>query len=257
MPGVTRRAPRRSRRRSGKAWTAPLPKINGLALEGWSGRGRSCAGGRLRAGTHPTLTEIAWKQRAASRASVLDTFRLDGRRALVTGGNRGLGGSWREALAEAEPTWRWPVIASGMPDRAEEIAADRAEGPGLLGRPHHGATVGRLVTEVEAGLGPTTPGEQRGRERARPAEGADRSRLGSCSTRTTKARFSGPGGRPAIAGGASDGSSTWARSSASSAWPAGPCVVKAGSSTSHGCSPRMGDPGVFRQRDLSGRSPPT
>src|SRR4029077_3471682 len=52
-------------------------------------------------------TGIGWKTSPArptvggSRMSVWDRFRLDGRRALITGGSRGLGRAMAQTLAEA------------------------------------------------------------------------------------------------------------------------------------------------------------
>ncbi len=53
--------------------------------------------------------------------SVLDSFKLDGRVALVTGGNRGLGRAIAEALAEVGAS---VVVTSRDPDRAEQAAEE-------------------------------------------------------------------------------------------------------------------------------------
>lgn len=87
---------------------------------------------------------------------VLDRFRLDGRRALVTGGNRGLGRVFAEALAEAGA--EVAVVSTRVEEArraAEEIAA--ATGRRLVGL---GADVAeetdihRMAAEVRAALGP-------------------------------------------------------------------------------------------------------
>jgi NAD(P)-dependent dehydrogenase (short-subunit alcohol dehydrogenase family) len=67
-----------------------------------------------------------------ARVSVLDQFRLEGRRALVTGGSRGLGRVMAEALAEAGAD---VAITSRTADSAERAAVEiaRATGRRALG----------------------------------------------------------------------------------------------------------------------------
>lgn len=72
---------------------------------------------------------------------VLDTFRLDGRKALVTGGNRGLGLAFARGLAEAGAE---VVISARDADRNEEAASIlRSEG-----HPVHVVT-GDIVAEAD------------------------------------------------------------------------------------------------------------
>jgi NAD(P)-dependent dehydrogenase (short-subunit alcohol dehydrogenase family) len=88
--------------------------------------------------------------------NILDRFRLDGRRALVTGGARGLGRVIAQALAEAGAD----IAVSGRSREACEAAA--SEIAAATGRRARGfaadvieaAQVTRLVSEVEAELGP-------------------------------------------------------------------------------------------------------
>jgi NAD(P)-dependent dehydrogenase (short-subunit alcohol dehydrogenase family) len=87
---------------------------------------------------------------------VLETFRLDGRRALVTGGNRGLGRVMAQALAEAGADVA--VASRSLPEcqtAAEEIAASTGRRAlAFAADLTVAATVERLVSDVEAGLGP-------------------------------------------------------------------------------------------------------
>ena len=88
--------------------------------------------------------------------SVLDQFKLDGRRALVTGGARGLGRVMAEALAEAGADVAITSRTSDSADRAaDEIA--RATGRtvrGFASDVQDGAAVTALAAEVESTLGP-------------------------------------------------------------------------------------------------------
>ncbi len=88
--------------------------------------------------------------------TVLDSFRLDGKIALVTGGARGLGQTMATALAEAGAD----IALSG---RSVDACRETAEGiTRATGRRARGfaadvtslADVERLATEVEAALGP-------------------------------------------------------------------------------------------------------
>ncbi len=102
---------------------------------------------------------------------VLDTFRLDGRRALVTGGNRGLGRVIAQALAEAGAD---VAVASRSLDSCREAADEIAAATGrramafaadVTSGPRRST---RLLAEVESDLGPRRhPREQRRREHPR------------------------------------------------------------------------------------------
>jgi NAD(P)-dependent dehydrogenase (short-subunit alcohol dehydrogenase family) len=87
---------------------------------------------------------------------VLDTFRLDGRRALVTGGARGLGLIMATALAEAGAD----VALSGRSlDTCQQAADGIANATGRKAKGFQAdvvklADVERLAEEVEASLGP-------------------------------------------------------------------------------------------------------
>jgi len=88
--------------------------------------------------------------------TVLDQFRLAGRRALVTGGGRGLGRVIAQALAEAGAD---VAVAGRTLDVCEEAAREIAAATGrrtlaLAADVTLAAEVERLVREVEDGLGP-------------------------------------------------------------------------------------------------------
>ncbi len=88
--------------------------------------------------------------------SVLEQFQLTGRRALVTGGARGLGRTMAEALAEAGAV---VAITSREAARAREAAgqiahATGARVAGFAADMTISEDIGRLADAVEAGLGP-------------------------------------------------------------------------------------------------------
>lgn len=87
---------------------------------------------------------------------VLDTFRLNGRVALVTGGGRGLGQVMATALAQAGAD---VALTSRAADGCAEVAAAMAASTGRRVLPFSldvtkPADIPRLVAEVEAALGP-------------------------------------------------------------------------------------------------------
>jgi NAD(P)-dependent dehydrogenase (short-subunit alcohol dehydrogenase family) len=92
-----------------------------------------------------------------SRAgTVLQSFKLDGRRALVTGGNRGLGRVIAQALAEAGAD---VAVASRSVDSCQVTCAEIAAATGRRALPFGAdltvaSEVVRLVAEVENSLGP-------------------------------------------------------------------------------------------------------
>jgi NAD(P)-dependent dehydrogenase (short-subunit alcohol dehydrogenase family) len=88
--------------------------------------------------------------------SVLDRFRLDGRRALVTGGAKGLGRVIAEALAEAGAE---VAVASRTREACQTAADEIARNTGRRTAAFavdvvRSDEITRLVAEVERGLGP-------------------------------------------------------------------------------------------------------
>ena len=91
-----------------------------------------------------------------SQKTVLDSFSLDGRRALVTGGNKGLGRVMAGALAEAGAAVA--VVSRTLPEcrtAASEIAdATGKETIALAADVTQASEVERLAAEVEQTFGP-------------------------------------------------------------------------------------------------------
>ena len=88
--------------------------------------------------------------------TVLDQFRLTGRRALVTGGGRGLGRVIAQAFAEAGAD---VAVAGRTPEVCQDAAREIAAATGrrtlaLAADVAQTADVERLVREVQDGLGP-------------------------------------------------------------------------------------------------------
>jgi NAD(P)-dependent dehydrogenase (short-subunit alcohol dehydrogenase family) len=87
-------------------------------------------------------------------AGVLDTFRLDGRTALVTGGNRGLGAAFVLALAQAGA--KVALVARDAKRNADVVAEVAAQGHDVLaidGDITSGADIDRAVAPTVAELG--------------------------------------------------------------------------------------------------------
>jgi NAD(P)-dependent dehydrogenase (short-subunit alcohol dehydrogenase family) len=88
--------------------------------------------------------------------TVLDRFRLDGRRALVTGGHKGLGFAMSRALAEAGAD---VAIASRSLDLCQEAADSIAAATGRVTAAFHAdvshaAEISALAADVESRFGP-------------------------------------------------------------------------------------------------------
>ena len=88
--------------------------------------------------------------------SVLDTFRLDGKTALVTGGTKGLGLAMARALAQAGADI---ALCSRNAQEAQQAAREIAETTGRRAQGFEaditrGDSVARLAADIQASLGP-------------------------------------------------------------------------------------------------------
>src|SRR5687768_9646888 len=94
--------------------------------------------------------------RGSFTMSVLDTFRLDGKTALVTGGTKGLGLAMASALAQAGANI---ALCSRNAKEAQQAARDIAETTGRRTQGFEaditrGDSVAQLAADIQASLGP-------------------------------------------------------------------------------------------------------
>jgi len=91
-----------------------------------------------------------------SQKNVMELFRLDGRRALITGGSKGLGRVMAQSFAEAGAD---VIIASRTREDCEKAAAEIAESTGRRAMAsavdvNNSDALKRLASEIETALGP-------------------------------------------------------------------------------------------------------
>src|SRR2546430_14972579 len=85
---------------------------------------------------------------------VLDSFGLDGRVAVVTGGNRGLGRAFAQALGEAGASIAILARDTARNDAAvHELTGGGGRAQGVRGDVARRGDVGRAVHEIVAALG--------------------------------------------------------------------------------------------------------
>ncbi len=143
---VSRLGGRVGRQRS--VWQTPLREACQFGASG------SACGERRRCGASGSPSEYHFVLRMIA-TTVLDRFRLDGRVAFVTGGRRGLGRAFAQALAEAgaRVAISSRVVADGE-QAAEQLRQAGAEAISVSGDVTNPADVEAMVAAVEGQLGP-------------------------------------------------------------------------------------------------------